>query len=30
MSVVYLWCSMNPETIVNFWFGMTFQAMYVS
>lgn len=28
MSVVYLWCSMNPETIVNFWFGMTFQAMY--
>merc|ERR1719498_1551763 len=24
MAVVYLWCSLTPETVVNFWFGMQF------
>eukprot|EP00040_Diaphanoeca_grandis_P004258 m.27801 g.27801 ORF g.27801 m.27801 type:complete len:244 (-) comp15811_c1_seq1:376-1107(-) len=27
-AIVYMWCSMNAETIVTFWFGMVFQAMY--
>lgn len=28
MAIVYIWCSMNADQIVNFWFGMAFQAMY--
>eukprot|EP00037_Helgoeca_nana_P022164 m.225655 g.225655 ORF g.225655 m.225655 type:complete len:144 (+) comp25909_c0_seq1:1-432(+) len=28
LAVVYIWSSSNQEVIVNFWFGITFQAMY--
>lgn len=29
MSVLYLWCMVNKETIVTFWFGTQFKAMYL-
>eukprot|EP00041_Stephanoeca_diplocostata_P006052 m.74064 g.74064 ORF g.74064 m.74064 type:complete len:277 (-) comp16143_c0_seq2:63-893(-) len=28
LAIVYIWCSINADVIVNFWFGLTFQAMY--
>mmetsp|Transcript_41008 Transcript_41008/g.57096 ORF Transcript_41008/g.57096 Transcript_41008/m.57096 type:complete len:248 (+) Transcript_41008:138-881(+) len=28
LAIVYIWSSANQELIVNFWFGITFQAMY--
>ena len=29
MSIVYIWCQLNKDTIVNFWFGTQFKAMYL-
>ena len=29
MSVLYVWCQLNKDTIVNFWFGTQFKAMYL-
>lgn len=29
LSVLYVWCQLNKETIVNFWFGTRFKAMYL-
>ena len=29
MSVIYVWCQINKDTIVNFWFGTQFKAMYL-
>jgi len=29
LSVLYLWCMLNKETIVSFWFGTQFKAMYL-
>ncbi|UJR34468.1 hypothetical protein I4U23_021875 [Adineta vaga] len=29
MSVVYIWCQLNQQIIVSFWFGMKFKAMYL-
>jgi derlin-1 len=29
MSVLYVWCQINKDTIVNFWFGSQFKAMYL-
>ena len=29
MSVLYVWCQINKDTIVNFWFGTQFKAMYL-
>ncbi|KXJ26931.1 derlin-1 [Exaiptasia diaphana] len=29
LSVLYVWCQVNKETIVQFWFGMQFKAMYL-
>jgi len=29
LSVVYVWCMINKDTIVNFWFGAQFKAMYL-
>lgn len=29
LSVLYVWCQCNKETIVTFWFGTTFKAMYL-
>eukprot|EP00118_Oscarella_pearsei_P001128 m.6671 g.6671 ORF g.6671 m.6671 type:complete len:252 (+) comp16563_c0_seq1:60-815(+) len=28
MSVLYVWCQLNKDMIVRFWFGMEFKAMY--
>mmetsp|Transcript_35215 Transcript_35215/g.92132 ORF Transcript_35215/g.92132 Transcript_35215/m.92132 type:complete len:248 (+) Transcript_35215:187-930(+) len=28
IAIVYIWSSANQDVIVNFWFGITFQAMY--
>lgn len=29
LSVLYVWCQLNKEVIVNFWFGTSFKAMYL-
>jgi Derlin-1 len=29
LSVLYVWCQMNKDVIVNFWFGSQFKAMYL-
>jgi len=29
LSVLYVWCMLNRETIVQFWFGTQFKAMYL-
>ncbi|XP_072948422.1 derlin-1 [Epargyreus clarus] len=29
LSVLYVWCQLNKEVIVNFWFGSRFKAMYL-
>ena len=29
MSVLYVWCQINKDTIVGFWFGTQFKAMYL-
>jgi len=29
ISVLYVWCMINKDTIVNFWFGTQFKAMYL-
>lgn len=29
LSVMYVWCQLNKDTIVNFWFGTQFKAMYL-
>ena len=26
---MYIWCQLNKDTIVNFWFGTQFKAMYL-
>jgi len=29
LSVLYIWCQLNKDTIVSFWFGTQFKAMYL-
>ncbi|XP_077283818.1 derlin 1 [Arctopsyche grandis] len=29
LSVLYVWCQLNKDTIVSFWFGTRFKAMYL-
>nr|XP_033325448.1 derlin-1 [Megalopta genalis] len=29
LSVLYVWCQLNKDVIVNFWFGTQFKAMYL-
>lgn len=29
LSVLYVWCQLNKEAIVNFWFGTRFKAVYL-
>lgn len=29
LSVLYVWCQLNRNVIVNFWFGTQFKAMYL-
>jgi len=29
MVVIYIWCQLNQETVVTFWFGTQFKAMYL-
>ncbi|CAD6230710.1 GSCOCG00012182001-RA-CDS [Cotesia congregata] len=29
ISVLYVWCQLNQNVIVNFWFGSRFKAMYL-
>lgn len=29
LSVLYIWCQLNQDVIVNFWFGTRFKAMYL-
>lgn len=29
VSITYIWCHLNKEVIVNFWFGSRFKAMYL-
>ncbi|KAK3610374.1 hypothetical protein CHS0354_008650 [Potamilus streckersoni] len=29
LSVLYIWCQLNKDVIVNFWFGTMFKAMYL-
>lgn len=29
LSVLYVWCQLNKDVIVNFWFGSRFKAMYL-
>ena len=29
LSIVYVWCQLNQDTIVSFWFGTRFKAMYL-
>ena len=29
MSILYVWCQLNKDTIVSFWFGTQFKAMYL-
>lgn len=26
MSILYIWCQLNKDTIVSFWFGMRFKV----
>jgi len=29
LSILYIWCQLNKDTIVQFWFGTQFKAMYL-
>ena len=29
VSVLYVWCQLNKDQIVQFWFGTQFKAMYL-
>jgi len=29
LSIVYVWCQLNKDTVVSFWFGTQFKAMYL-
>jgi len=29
LSVLYIWCQLNKEAIMSFWFGTQFKAMYL-
>jgi derlin-1 len=29
LSVMYIWCQLNKEVMMSFWFGMQFKAMYM-
>ncbi|OXU24041.1 hypothetical protein TSAR_009009 [Trichomalopsis sarcophagae] len=29
LSVIYVWCQLNKDAIVHFWFGFQFKAMYL-
>ena len=29
LAVLYIWCQLNKDVIVNFWFGSQFKAMYL-
>ncbi|XP_034933841.1 derlin-1 [Chelonus insularis] len=29
LSILYIWCQLNQDIIINFWFGMQFKAMYL-
>ena len=29
LSVLYVWCQFNRDTIVSFWFGTRFKAIYL-
>jgi len=29
MTMLYLWCQLNKEVVVSFWFGTRFKAMYL-
>ncbi|KAF6024998.1 DERL1 [Bugula neritina] len=29
MSILYIWCQLNRDNIVSFWFGTQFKAMYL-
>lgn len=29
LSVLYVWCQLNKDVIVSFWFGTKFKAMYL-
>lgn len=29
LSVLYIWCKLNKDAIVNFWFGTRFKAQYL-
>lgn len=29
LSVMYIWCQLNKEVPMSFWFGMQFKAMYM-
>ena len=29
LSVLYVWCQLNKDVIVSFWFGTQFKAMYL-
>ncbi|CAB0034493.1 unnamed protein product [Trichogramma brassicae] len=29
VSIIYVWCQLNKDVIVQFWFGLRFQAMYL-
>lgn len=30
MSVLYVWCQLNRDQIVSFWFGTQFKVIYIS
>lgn len=29
LSILYVWCQLNKDVIVSFWFGTRFKAMYL-
>ncbi|QQP52558.1 Derlin, partial [Caligus rogercresseyi] len=29
LSVLYVWCQLNKDTVITFWFGTQFKAMYL-
>lgn len=29
LSVLYVWCQLNKDVVVSFWFGTRFKAMYL-
>lgn len=29
LSILYVWCQLNKDRIVQFWFGTMFKAMYL-